>query len=182
MGEVEASHLRPLGHLVALDEPYQHYQFAGRADLVAVDVERNALLHLENRTRFPDIQRFAGSWNAKRAYLAAEVAPRLGIAALRSQTHVVVALWSSEILHSLRLREETFRSLCPDPADSFQAWWTGTPPAERRSTSSLVILDPLPGRRTSRRRWVGLDDIRTVVPRYRGYAEALSALREARLA
>lgn len=49
MGEVEARHLRGLGFDLSLDEPFQHYQFAGRGDLVAWSVERRALLHLENR-------------------------------------------------------------------------------------------------------------------------------------
>jgi transcriptional regulator with XRE-family HTH domain len=182
MGELEAAHLRPLGYPVSLDEPYQHYQFAGRGDVVAVAAEQRALLHLENRTRFPDIQGFAGSWNTKRAYLAASVAQRFGIPDVRTQTHVVVALWSSEVLHSIRLREQTFRSLCPDATYGFEAWWSGTPPTEGGSTSSLVILDPLPGQRRSRRRWVGLDLVRSVAPRYRGYAEALSALQEAHVA
>lgn len=55
MGEVEASHLRAIGFRVGIDEPFQHYQFAGRADVVAWSVECEALLHVENRTRFPDI-------------------------------------------------------------------------------------------------------------------------------
>ncbi len=198
MGEVEAAHLRTLGYEVLLDEPYQHYQFAGRADLVAIDREQRALLHLENRTRFPDVQAFVGAYNAKRAYLGRDLARRLGIPGrLRSETHVVVALWSAEALHTMRLREESFRSVCPDPPEAFEAWWAGLPrmessPSERTSsertssdrassdpssTSSLVILDPMPGKRSSRRRWVGLDRLRAVEPRYRGYADALATMR-----
>ena len=177
MGEVEASRLRERGHAVLLDEPYQHYQFAGRADLVAIDRDRRALLHLENRTRFPDIQAFAGSYNCKRAYLASELSTRLEIpGGFASETHVVVALWSAEVLHALRLREATFRSTCPDPPDRFAAWWSGEPNLTSKS-SSLVILDPVPGQRASRRRWVGLDQARQVEPRHRGYAEALAELR-----
>jgi hypothetical protein len=55
MGEAQTAHLRKLGFEVGLDEPSQHYQFAGRADVIAWSVERAALLHIENRTRFPDI-------------------------------------------------------------------------------------------------------------------------------
>lgn len=55
MGEAEAKHLRSRGFEVDLDAPYQHYQFAGRADVVAIDRVRCALLHIENRTRFPDL-------------------------------------------------------------------------------------------------------------------------------
>ncbi len=115
MGEVEAAHLRWLGYEVRLDEPYQHYQFAGRADLVAIHREQRTLLHLENRTRFPDVQAFAGAYNGKRAYPGPDLARRLGIArAFVSETHVVVALWSAEALHTMRLREESFRSVSPD--------------------------------------------------------------------
>jgi hypothetical protein len=66
MGEFEVAHFRPLGVHVGVDEPYQHYQFAGRADFVAWDEPGGSLLHIENRTRFPDIQDMAGAFNAKR--------------------------------------------------------------------------------------------------------------------
>jgi len=178
MGEAEAAHLGALGFEVLLDEPYQHFQFAGRADLVAVDRDRRALLHLENRTRFPDIQAAIGSYNAKRAYLAPQLANRLEIrAGFRSVTHVIVALWSAETLHTLRLRESTFRAVCPDPADDFGTWWDGTSPEGNGQKSTLVLFDPLPGQRSTRRRWVSLDDLRTVDPRYRGYADATAKIR-----
>lgn len=183
MGEIEAAHFRALGHELRLDEPYQHYQFAGRADAAIIDRGRRALLHLENRTRFPDTQGFLGSWNAKRAYLANDLAKRLEIrGGWLSIDHVVVALWSSEVLHSLRLRTETFRSACPDGPDRFAAWWAGSAPPAPGTRASLVVFDPLPGQRISRRRWIGLDDMRSVDPRYRGYTEALAALRAAGLA
>ena len=104
MGEYEAAHLRPLKYSLSIDEPYQHYHFAGRADVVAWHVEEMVLLHIENRTRFLDIQEAAGAYNAKRAYLGAALAQRLGIRGWRSQTHVMAALWSAEISHTLRLR------------------------------------------------------------------------------
>lgn len=178
MGEVEAAHLRGLGYEVRLDEPYQHYQFAGRADLVAIDRKQRALLHLENRTRFPDVQAFVGAYNAKRAYLGPDLARRLGVTGgFRSETHVVMTLWSAEALHTMRLREESFRSVCPDSPDSFVAWWAGSPPSAGPPTSSQVTFDPLPGQPSTRRRWVGLEQLRQVEPRYRGYADALTALR-----
>lgn len=180
MGEAEAAHLSGLGFEVLLDEPYQHCQFAGRADLVGIDRTKRALLHLENRTRFPDIQAAIGSYNAKRAYLAPRLAERLGVrGGLASVTHVIVALWSAEVLHTLRLREATFRSVCPDAPSAFETWWSGSIPAnnENETVSSLVIFDPVPGQRSTRRRWVGLDDLRTVEPRYRGYADAVTKLR-----
>ncbi|HEX5828719.1 MAG TPA: hypothetical protein VFY23_14425 [Candidatus Limnocylindrales bacterium] len=54
MGELEARALQRPGRTIAIGEPYQHYQFAGRADLLAWDAED--LLHIENRTRFPNLQ------------------------------------------------------------------------------------------------------------------------------
>jgi len=173
MAELEAAHLRAMGLHVAIDEPYQHFQFAGRAGLVAWDLEGRALLHLENRTRFPDIQDALGSYSAKRAYLPAVLADRLGISRTgwRVVTHVIVALWSAEVLHTLRMRSATFRSACPDPLDAFVAWWDGRTPRDEQPTSILVILDPKPGRKSAYTGWGALSTIR---PRYRGYADAAS--------
>ena len=176
MGEVEAAHLRSLGHEVGLDEPYQHYQFAGRADVVAWDLERRAFLHLENRTRFPDFQEMAGAFNAKRAYLGAALALRLGVRPWTSETHVIVALWTSEVLHALRLRTASFRAICPAQAEAFESWWSGEPPAIG-TTSALVVLDPLArGRQLA---FAGLDRALAVRPRHRGYADVRAALQTA---
>jgi transcriptional regulator with XRE-family HTH domain len=173
MGELEAAHLRKLGIAVGLDEPYQHYQFAGRADVVAWDADSRALLHIENRTRFPNFQEMAGGYNSKRAYLSGVLANRLQVGTWRSETHVICALWSSEVVHAIRLRTESFRTLCPDPSMSFESWWRGEPPATGRS-STLVVLDP---RATGRQRlWVGLSEALSSRPRYRGYAEAARLL------
>jgi hypothetical protein len=176
MGELEARHLRSLGIAVGIDEPYQHFQFAGRADVVAWDVDRRALLHIENRTRFPDFQEMAGAYNAKRAYLGPALATRLGVARWASETHVIAALWSSEVLHAIRLRPESFRALCPDPAAGFRAWWTGEPPPAGAS-SALVILDPLATGR--QRRFIDMDEAMTARPRHRGWAAMAAALSEA---
>jgi hypothetical protein len=170
MGEVEARHLRGLRFGVGIDEPYQHYQFAGRADVVAWDLDRRALLHVENKTRFADLQEVAGSFSAKRAYLADALAERLGTQRWASQTHVMAALWSSEILHVLRLRTEAFRALCPDGPATFEAWWAGTPPRSG-ITSVLVAFDPAAAGR--QRQYVGLEDALTARPRVDGYAEAV---------
>jgi transcriptional regulator with XRE-family HTH domain len=102
MGEFQAGHFRGLGIPTGIDEPYQHYQFAGRADVVAWDLAAKAFLHIENRTRFPDFQEMAGSFNAKRAYLAEAIRGRLGVGRWNSQTHIIAALWTSEVLHALR--------------------------------------------------------------------------------
>ena len=79
MGEFEAARLRTFGFGVGMDEPYQHFQFAGRADLIAWNLDERALLHIENRTRFPDFQDMAGTYNSKRAYLAGSLGQRLGV-------------------------------------------------------------------------------------------------------
>ena len=177
MGELEARHLRSLGIPTGIDEPYQHYQFAGRADLVAWDAAAKALLHIENRTRFPEFQDMAGSFNAKKAYLADVIGARLGVDRWASQTHVIAAVWTSEVLHALRMRRELFRSLCPDPTDAFAGWWMAQPPT-KGSHSVFVVLDPLVHGR--QRQWIGLDDALVARPRHAGYAEvAVNLLRPA---
>ena len=173
MGELEAAHLRRLLFPVGLDEPYQHYQFAGRADVVAWDLERAALLHIENRTRFPHFQEMAGAFNAKRAYLGESLGSRLGVRRWHSETHVIAALWSSEVLHALRLRPDSFRAVCPDQMDAFRQWWSGEPP-RTGVTSTLVVLDPVAHGR--QRLFVGLKEALRARPRHRGYADAASRL------
>jgi hypothetical protein len=180
MGEVEARALRPFGFELLIDEPYQHYHYAGRADLVAISRQRRALLHLENKTRFPDVQEYAGAFNAKRAYLVSDLIRRYNLPPLTTITHVTVALWSSEVLHVLRRKQETFRSICPDPADALGAWWSGQPPVGTSTT--LVLFDPLVAAGSRRRAWIGLDQIAIARPRYRGYADALAELKRAGLA
>ena len=175
MGEAEAAHLQALGFKVGLDEPFQHYQFAGRADLVAWSAERAALLHIENRTRFPDIQESFGSFNAKRSYLGPELFGRSGIPRWRSETHVIAALWSAEVLRVVRAHRASFGSVCPDPPDAIDSWWRGGPPATGRH-SILVFFDPIEGRRRDRRRWAGLGELPSLRPRYRDYADAVMAL------
>jgi transcriptional regulator with XRE-family HTH domain len=177
MGELEARRFHSLGMRVAIDEPYQHYQFAGRADVLAWDLGRRALLHIENRTRFSNLQEAAGSYNAKRTYLADDLARRwgLGRAGWASVTHVVVALWSAEVIHAVRLRTESFRAMCPDPADDFDGWWSGVTPGARQAVSTFVLCDPDPDVR-ERFRFASLDDALRVRPRYRDYAEAAERL------
>lgn len=177
MGEVEAQQLSQYGYSLALDEPYQHFQFAGRADLLAWDLDARTLLHIENKSRLPDLQELAGSYNAKRAYLASVMADRLGLgpAGWRAVTHALVVLWSSEALHVLRMRQATFAALCPSPLDPFSAWWNGGA-LEPGVTSSLVIFDPAPGLSPRRPRFVGADRIPSIDRRYRGYADAAAAL------
>lgn len=175
MAERQAAHFRALGCQVLIDEPYQHYQFAGRADLAAWHPGRRALLHVENRSRFPNLQEAAGSWNGKRAYLFPSLVTRLGLEPPRSVTHAMVALWSAEVIHVIRIREQTFRSLCPDAPDAFEAWWAGEPPvAGLRST--LVLFDPCVPEGSRMRPFVGLDRVPAVRPRHRGYREAVKAL------
>ena len=128
-------------------------------------------MHIENRTRFQNVQEAAGAYNAKRAYLGAVLAERLGIrGGFASETHVLVGLWSGELLRTLRLRRETFRSLCPDLIDSFEAWWNGHPRTAGR-TSAFVLLDPFAGGQM--RTYVDLETaIASARPRVRDYADA----------
>lgn len=175
MGEAEAAQLTGFSIPVAIDEPFQHYQFAGRADVLAWSIADRALLHIENRTRFPNLQEAAGSYNTKRSYLAGAIAQRLSLrGGFRSVTHAMVVLWSSEVLHALRLRQATFRALCPDGLTPFGAWWAGTPAGVEGETSSLIVFDPTD--RPRARRFIGLDAALRAEPRYRGYADAADAL------
>jgi transcriptional regulator with XRE-family HTH domain len=176
MGEVEARALAGPGRTIAIDEPYQHYQFAGRADVLAWDDEN--LLHIENRTRFPNLQEAAGSWNAKRQYLARSLADRarVGPRGWRSVTHVMAGLWSSEVLHAVRLRRASFAALCPDPPDAYRAWLDGEVPAAG-TTSTLVVLDPAVPFGSPRRTIATMTEPPILAPRYRGYADAAEALR-----
>lgn len=181
MGELAARALKGPGRTLAIDEPYQHYQFAGRADVLAWD--RENLLHIENRTRFPNLQEAAGSYNAKRLYLAGTIADRAGVGprGWRSVTHVMAGLWSSEVLHSIRLRRASFDALCPDPPDALLTWLGGEPPAEGM-TSTLVVLDPLVPFGSRRRTIAAVgtaDEPPRPDPRHRGYTEAAKALRQA---
>ena len=178
MGELEAKALRRPGRTIAIDEPYQHYQFAGRADVLAW--EGSDLLHIENRTRFPNLQDAAGSYNAKRQYLARALAERAGIGpgGWRSVTHVMAGLWSAEVLHVLRLRSATFTALCPDGPQALEAWLAGARP-KPGVTSSLVLLDPLVPFGSRRRTIASWADLPKLDPRHRGYAEAAEALRRA---
>lgn len=176
MGELLAEQIGRPNIGVAIDEPYQHYQFAGRGDFAAWRLDGPDLLHVENRTRFPNLQEAFGSYNAKRRWLAPAVAERLGIrSGFRSVTHVIAALWSNEVLHTLRIRRASFRAVCPDLVDAFDAWWSGSRP-ERGVHSTFVLLDPLATGRSDRRRYVGLNDALRARPRYRGYAHVVEAL------
>jgi len=172
MGEFEARHFRPFVDGMSLDEPYQHYQFAGRADFVAWRLSPiTALLHIENRTRFPDFQEMAGSFNAKRAYLGQALAQRLGIDKWQTETHVIAALWSAEVLHALRLRTESFKTLAGDQGN-FEVWLAGA--RTTRSSVEMVVLDPLASGR--QRAWIGLDDALKTRPRHSGYAELAGSI------
>lgn len=177
MGTSLAHRLAASGGSVAIDEPYQHYQFAGRADLVAWDPDRSALLHVENRTRFPNIGETFGSYNAKRRYLPAAMAERLQLrGGFSSVTNVIVALWSSEVLREVRRHEASFRAVCPDLPDGFLGWLIGSVPPPG-VTSTFVLFDPVDGGRVDKRRFVGLDELKSIRPRFAGYAQAAEALR-----
>ena len=175
MGEAFARPLLSTKVTVAIDEPYQHYQFAGRADVLAWSVERRALLHIENRTRFPNLQEAYGSYNAKRQYLPGVMADRLGLrSGFRTVAHVLACLWTGEVLHTLRKHGSSFAAVCPDPPDPLAAWLAGQPPLSG-VTSSLVVVDPLSAGRE--RLFVGRAAVDRVRPRHRGYADVADRLR-----
>ena len=177
MSEAQAAHLRRAGCEVRLDEPYQHYQFAGRGDLVAWQIAERRLLHIENRTEFPDLQDSFGRFNAKRAYLGQELASRAGVERWRSETHVIAALWSSDSLRIIRRHRASFESVCPSPPDSFASWWSGESPVSVGHHSTLVLFDPVTGECPAGRAWVGLGELEKLRSRYRDYADAADRLR-----
>jgi hypothetical protein len=128
--------------------------------------------------RFPNLQDAAGSDNAKRSYLAPVIAERIGLrGGFRSVTHAMVGLWSSEVLHAVRIRTATFRALCRDSIEAFASWWKGIPP-KVGTTSTFVLFDPIA--RSRARRFVDLDAAMRVEARHRGYAEAATAFADKR--
>src|SRR5438309_3240556 len=179
MGEMIAARLASHGLEVSLDEPFQHYQFAGRADVLAWDAARRLLLNVENRTRFPNLQDAFGSYNAKRRYLPAVMAERLGLrGGFVRVTNVIAGLWSAEVLHAVRLHPASFRAVCPGDTTAFEDWWSGTAPSTGAQTSAFVLFDPIEERSSRRRTFIGLEQAidGSNRPRYRGYAHAVEAL------
>jgi transcriptional regulator with XRE-family HTH domain len=173
-----AGRLRDRGSTVALDEPFQDYHFAGRADLLAWRLDRAALLHVEVKTRFPDIQDALGRYNEKRRYLPRQLAERVGLhGGWMNVTNVLCGLWSAELIHPLRLRWSSFAVTCPDDEEPFEAWLRGDLPEAGATTSSLVLVDPALEVRPIRRWYVGRDRLLVVRPRYHGYADAVDTLR-----
>jgi hypothetical protein len=83
------------------------------------------------------------------------------------------------VLHAIRRRPESFRSLCPDPPDAFTGWWTGRPPL-RGLYSTLIVVDPLATGR--QRQFIGLDQALSARPRHLGYADAAAKLDRAAVA
>lgn len=177
MGELEAAHFGSFGLPVGIDEPYQHYRFSGRADVISWRLEPTALLHIENRTQFPDIQGMAGAWNAKRSYLPGALAERLGVRHWQSVCHAMVVLWSAEALDTLRSSPASFRTLASDGDEAFQVWWRGEPPAAGTS-STLLVLDP--AARSRQPAFVSLATALAARAPHRNYADAAAALRRRR--
>ncbi len=178
--ELLAARYAAQGRVVAADEPYQHYQFAGRADLAVVETAGPDLLHHEVKTAIPNVGELARAWNAKRRYLAAAIVERHGIrTGFRSVTHVLTVAWTADCLHVLWLREATIRSLGQDPSLSFAAWWDGGRPEAAGITSTVVVIDPMA--RPRARVWAPLDrDAATSPPGLRRSARR-TASRRARL-
>jgi transcriptional regulator with XRE-family HTH domain len=166
------------GRHVAADEPFQHFQFAGRADVTAVDPTGPDLLHHEVKTAIVNVGELAGAWNVKRRYLAATLAERHGArGGFRSVTHVLTIAWTADCLHVLRLRGATIQALGPDAPDAFARWWDGAQPQAAGIASTVVIFDPIVRPRAPA--WAPLDDLGALRPRHRRYADLLRDLRDA---
>jgi transcriptional regulator with XRE-family HTH domain len=174
MGEAEAARLQSLGYEVRMDEPFQHYQFAGRGDVVAWSVERASMMHIENRTEFPNIQAAFGAFNAKREYLGAELAARVGVRRWGGESHVMAAIWSADVIHTVRRHRASFDSLGPEGPAIFDNWWNGQPSAGK--STGFVLFDPVEGGRCDARRWAGITDLAVIRARHRSYRDALHAL------
>ena len=175
--EALAARYAAQGRRVGADEPFQHYQFAGRADVTAIDARGPDLLHHEVKTAMPNVGELAGAWNVKRQYLAGALASRRGIqAGFRSVTHVLTFAWTSECLHGLRLRRATIRSLGPDAPEAFMRWWDGGQPTVARTTSTVIVFDPVERPRAPA--WTAFDALGPPRPRHRGYADLLQELRD----
>ncbi len=175
MGEYEARLLGSLGYRVSIDHPYQHYQFAGRADVLAWSAEARVLLHIENRTQFPNLQEAAGSFNAKRQYLAPVVARQVELPRFETQTHVMVGLWSAEVLRAVRTNAASFAALCPDGDEAWTSLLRGDP-VPHGSTATLVLLDPFATGR--QRAFLSFAEaLAGARSRLRGYADAAARLR-----
>lgn len=176
MGEREVALLARHGSQCATDEPWQHYQFAGRADVLAWDVTGRQLLHIENKTQLPDVQDAVGRFRSATAYLARSLADRLGFAQPRSETHVMVALWSAEVLSVLRRSPSTFRALDRGGQASLEAWLTGERPPDGRH-AGFLLLDPFAEGR--RRTMLSLDEaLDGARARVADYARAAARIRE----
>jgi transcriptional regulator with XRE-family HTH domain len=174
--EMLAARYAGQGRVGAADEPFQHFQFAGRADVTVVDPAGPDLLHHEVKTALPNIGELAGVWNVKRQYLARALADRHEIrGGFRSVTHVLTIAWTAECLHVLRLRAATIRSLGPDAPDAFARWWEGARPSAAGITSTVVIFDPVERPRAPV--WAPLADLGATRPRHRNYADLLRELR-----
>jgi hypothetical protein len=84
----------------------------------------------------------------------------------------MVCLWSSDVLHALRIHADTFRATCPDPADRVMSWLRGSTPS-RGTASALIVLDPFAEGR--QRGWIDLETaLESARPRYSDYASAAS--------
>lgn len=176
MVELLAARYAERGRWVGTDEPFQHFQFAGRADLAVIDPTGPDLLHHEVKTAIPNVGELAGAWNVKRQYLAGALAARYGYAAgFRTVTHVLTLAWTGECLRVLRLRAATICSLAPDDTIAFEAWWARTPPVRTGTIATAILLDPIARPRATP--WIGLDGAPTCRPRHAAYAGLLDALR-----
>jgi transcriptional regulator with XRE-family HTH domain len=179
MGEIEVARLLAHGRAPGIDVPWQHYRFGGRADVLACDSSRRALAYIENKGELSDVQEALGRFNEAQGYLGVALWERLGmVGPPLVETHVMVALWSADVIDVVRRHPATFLSAFPDPPDAFLAWWSGGVPPRGR-TAAFVLLDPFAAGRA--RRFAGLSEVLAgIQPRVAGYAAAAELVRRDR--
>ncbi len=180
MGEVEAKHLRRLGYVVRMDEPYQHFRFAGRADS------------------------WPGTWGAAPSCISrterASRTSRTRSAVTTESARTSVACWPSVSGSPKGGAARRMRSSRSGHPRSFEACacasnrsWPSVRTMSRSSPhggqanpaagrhTTLVILDPVDFGRRDQASFIGLADLGRAEPRYTGYAEAVATLRRHRL-
>ena len=116
-----------------------------------------------------------GRFNAKRSYLATALWRGLGFRRPpTTEVHVMVAIWSSEVLRVIRRDPATFRATCPDPPQAYLDWLSGIPPTRTRVTT-FVLFDPFSAGR--QRRFLDLESaLDGARARIHDYAEAAALL------
>jgi hypothetical protein len=121
------------------------------------------------------VQDALGSFAAKRAYLGAELAARLGVRSWLSETHIFAGLWSTEVVGSMRRHRSSLEALSPDPASEvFARWWSGESAVEGRHVG-VILLNPVT-RRAGTARWTTMQRALDTRSRHSSYSAAARAI------